>query len=325
MTIYIDAMGGDHAPLEIVKGAYLAAKEFATPLTLIGDTDIIDEIVKKENLTSDKISLIDAKQNISMDEEPANAVRKKKDASVVVAALKVKEDPGSVFVSAGSTGAVLSAALLYTGRIKGIQRPALCTLLPGKTPVLLIDNGANAECKPEYLVQFAIMGSAYMQAVMGIENPRVALANIGAEEIKGTPLYKETHQLLKETDINFIGNLEPKELLNGCADVLVCDGFTGNIILKTLEGSFLYTFGLLKKIFMSGIKTKLAAGLLKKDLYALKKTMDPSTVGGVPLLGINGGVIKAHGSSDAEAFKNAIGQAIKFQQNNVVGKITNML
>jgi glycerol-3-phosphate acyltransferase PlsX len=165
------------------------------------------------------------------------------------------------------------------------------------------------------------MGSAYMQAGMGIENPRVALANIGAEEIKGTPLYKETHQLLKETDINFIGNLEPKELLNGCADVLVCDGFTGNII-STLEGSFLYTFGLLKKIFMSGIKTKLAAGLLKKDLYALKKTMDPSTVGGVPLLGINGGVIKAHGSSDAEAFKNAIGQAIKFQQNNVVGKLT---
>ena len=325
MTIYVDVMGGDHAPLETVKGAYLAAQEFGVALTLVGQVDVISDIMKKEKLSSDKISLLNAEEIVTMDEEPAAAVRKKKDSSVVVSALKVKEDSGSVFVSAGSTGAVLSAALLYTGRIKGVQRPALCTLLPGKMPVLLIDNGANAECKAEYLVQFAVMGSAYMQAVLGIENPRVALVNIGAEEIKGTPLYKEAHQLLKDTNVNFVGNLEPKELLEGVADVVVCDGFTGNIILKTLEGSFHYTFGLLKRIFMGNTMTKLAAVILKKDLYGIKKRMDPSTTGGVPLLGINGGVIKAHGSSDAVAFKNAIGQAIKFQQNNVVGKITKML
>ena len=294
-------------------------------LTLVGKVDVISDIVKQEKLSSDKISLLNAEEIVTMDEEPAAAVRKKKESSVVVSALKVKEDSGSVFVSAGSTGAVLSAALLYTGRIKGVQRPALCTLLPGKMPVLLIDNGANAECKPEYLLQFAVMGSAYMQAVLGIERPRVALVNIGAEEIKGTPLYKETHQLLKDANVNFVGNLEPKELLDGVADVVVCDGFTGNIILKTLEGSFHYTFGLLKKIFMKNGMTKLAAAILKKDLYGIKKKMDPSTTGGVPLLGINGGVIKAHGSSDAVAFKNAIGQAIQFQQNNVVGKITKML
>ncbi len=325
MTIYVDVMGGDHAPLETIKGAYLAAQEFGVALTLVGKVDVISDIVKQEKLSSDKISLLNAEEIVTMDEEPAAAVRKKKESSVVVSALKVKEDSGSVFVSAGSTGAVLSAALLYTGRIKGVQRPALCTLLPGKMPVLLIDNGANAECKPEYLLQFAVMGSAYMQAVLGIERPRVALVNIGAEEIKGTPLYKETHQLLKDANVNFVGNLEPKELLDGVADVVVCDGFTGNIILKTLEGSFHYTFGLLKKIFMKNGMTKLAAAILKKDLYGIKKKMDPSTTGGVPLLGINGGVIKAHGSSDAVAFKNAIGQAIQFQQNNVVGKITKML
>lgn len=325
MTIYVDVMGGDHAPLETIKGAYLAAQEFGVALTLVGKVDVISDIVKQEKLSSDKISLLNAEEIVTMDEEPAAAVRKKKESSVVVSALKVKEDSGSVFVSAGSTGAVLSAALLYTGRIKGVQRPALCTLLPGKMPVLLIDNGANAECKPEYLLQFAVMGSAYMQAVLGIERPRVALVNIGAEEIKGTPLYKETHQLLKDANVNFVGNLEPKELLDGVADVVVCDGFTGNIILKTLEGSFHYTFGLLKKIFMKNGTTKLAAAILKKDLYGIKKKMDPSTTGGVPLLGINGGVIKAHGSSDAVAFKNAIGQAIQFQQNNVVGKITKML
>ena len=325
MTIYVDVMGGDHAPLETIKGAYLAAQEFGVALTLVGKVDVISDIVKQEKLSSDKISLLNAEEIVTMDEEPAAAVRKKKESSVVVSALKVKEDSGSVFVSAGSTGAVLSAALLYTGRIKGVQRPALCTLLPGKMPVLLIDNGANAECKPEYLLQFAVMGSAYMQAVLGIERPRVALVNIGAEEIKGTPLYKETHQLLKDANVNFVGNLEPKELLDGVADVVVCDGFTGNIILKTLEGSFHYTFGLLKKIFMKNGMTKLAAAILKKDLYGIKKKMDPSTTGGVPLLGINGGVIKAHGSSDAVAFKNAIGQAIQFQQNNVVGKNTKML
>ena len=325
MTIYVDVMGGDHAPLETIKGAYLAAQEFGVALTLVGKVDVISDIVKQEKLSSDKISLLNAEEIVTMDEEPAAAVRKKKESSVVVSALKEKEDSGSVFVSAGSTGAVLSAALLYTGRIKGVQRPALCTLLPGKMPVLLIDNGANAECKPEYLLQFAVMGSAYMQAVLGIERPRVALVNIGAEEIKGTPLYKETHQLLKDANVNFVGNLEPKELLDGVADVVVCDGFTGNIILKTLEGSFHYTFGLLKKIFMKNGMTKLAAAILKKDLYGIKKKMDPSTTGGVPLLGINGGVIKAHGSSDAVAFKNAIGQAIQFQQNNVVGKITKML
>jgi glycerol-3-phosphate acyltransferase PlsX len=230
MTIYVDAMGGDYAPTEIIKGASLAVETFGCALTLIGREEVIRNVAEKENLSLKQLAILDAREEIAMDEEPASAVKRKKDSSIVVGAMHAKTDPNSVFVSAGSTGAVLSAALLYTGRIKGIQRPALGTVLPGKTPTLLIDNGANAECKPEYLVQFALMGTAYMQAVLGIENPRVALVNIGAEEVKGNALYKETFPKLKAANINFIGNLEPKEFLNGYADVLVCDGFTGNIV-----------------------------------------------------------------------------------------------
>ncbi len=325
MTIYLDAMGGDHAPTEIIKGACLAVKEYQTDVTLIGNEDIIADVIRKENLSYDRITVIDAKEEIAMDEEPASAVKRKKNSSLVVGASKIKEDPSSIFVSAGSTGALLAAALLYTGRIKGIQRPALGTVLPGKTPTLLIDNGANAECKPEYLVQFALMGTIYMKALYGIESPRVALANIGSEEMKGNTLYKETFKLLKETDLNFIGNLEPKELLNGVTDIIVCDGFTGNIILKSLEGCFGYTFSLLKDVFMKSVPNKLAASVLKKDLAILKNKMDPTVYGGVPLLGINGGIIKAHGNSNAKAFKNAVRQAIIFQENNVIDNIRNRL
>ncbi len=325
MTIYIDAMGGDNAPVEIIKGACLAVSEFDVALTLVGDEDIIRNVFIKEHLSHEKITILDAKEIITMEEEPAAAVRKKKNSSMVVGALQIKEDPASVFISAGSTGALLAASLFYTGRIKGIQRPALGVLLPGEKPVLLIDNGANAECKAEYLVQFAKMGTAYMQAVLGIENPKVALVNIGTEDIKGTPLYKEAHQLLKESGINFIGNLEPKELLSAAADIAVCDGFTGNIILKTLEGCFKYTFSLMKQVFTAKPLNKLAALIVKKDLFAVKGSMDPSVHGGVPLLGINGGIIKAHGSSNAVAVKNAVRQAILFQKNNVLDKIIKML
>ena len=322
MTIYLDAMGGDNAPLSTLRGAALAVRELNVPVTLVGDEPMLRDLMQKENISLDKLSFVDAKEVITMEEEPAAAVRRKKDSSIVVGCSLVKENPGSAFVSAGSTGAVLAGALFYTGRLKGVSRPALATVLPGEKPVLLIDNGANAECKPEYLVQFAQMGAAYMKAVKGVAEPKVALVNIGTEEVKGTPLYKEAHQLLKDSDISFVGNLETKELLYGAADVAVCDGFTGNIILKTLEGAFKYTLSIVKDVFYMSGKNKLAAAVIKKDLAAKKDSLDPNAMGGVPLLGVKGCVIKAHGSSGEVAIKNAVRQAVDFLERDALGKMS---
>ena len=325
MKIFLDAMGGDNAPDEIVRGAVLAVEEYHVPLYLVGDEKILKNSLQKQNLSSENLTVIHASESIGMQEEPALAVRKKKDSSLVVMARLLKESKDGVMVSAGSTGAVLASALFCTGRIKGIQRPAIAAVIPAKKPTILIDSGANADCKAEYLLQFAQMGSAYMQGVFGVEKPRIGLVNIGTEECKGNTLYKQAHSLLQKSSLNFVGNIEGKEFLNGVCDVLVCDGFTGNVILKTIEGTLRYVLGEVKGVIMTNMKTKFGGALIKKDLYGLKTKFDPSSLGGAPLLGIKGGVIKAHGSSDAIAIKNAIHQAITFGENHVMDKIINSL
>ena len=318
--LYLDAMGGDYAPNEIIKGALLAEGKVSDKIALVGQTQVVSGALKELGAEG-RFEIIEAEEVISMDEEPAAAVRKKKKASLVVGCSLVKDDEKSAFVSAGSTGALLSAALLYTGRIKGIQRPAMGVLLPAKKPVCLIDNGANADCKPEYLLQFARMGREYLRAVHGVTDPKIALLNIGTEPAKGNAFYKETYELLSEKLENFAGNLEAKDVLEGAADVVVCDGFTGNILLKAFEGAFLYTFSAVKNTLMSGFKTKIAAALLSKDLKGLKAKFDPSSLGGVPFLGVGGCVIKAHGNSRADAVMNALRQADNFIQHEVLKKI----
>ncbi len=326
MAIYVDAMGGDNAPAAMVEGAVMAANEFGCDITLIGDDAAIERILEKMSLPTQRISVHDAKEVIDMTDDPVRAVRAKRNSSMVVGASLIKEDKYSVFLSAGSTGALLASALLFTGRIEGIHRPALTTLLPGKKPFLFLDNGANADCKAEYLVQFAKMGSVYMEAVTGVKNPKVGLLNIGAEEHKGNALIKDAHALLAgEKGIDFYGNVEPTEIFDGRCDVVVTDGFTGNIFLKTLEGTASYLLSLIKSALKSGLQAKIGGLLIKKDLKKTLKAIDPSTHGGALLLGINGGVFKTHGNSDAATVRNAIKLALTFQKENVLDRITKVL
>lgn len=326
MTIYLDAMGGDNAPVEIIQGAVDAVREYGIEITLIGDEIIINNVFTNRKLSKDGISIIDAKENIDMNEEPVAAVRKKKDSPMVVGCSLVKGSHDSAFVSAGSTGALLSAALLYAGRIKGVQRPALCSIFNMGKPIVLLDNGANADCKPEYFVQFAKMGMAYASVAADIKEPKVGLLNIGTEDIKGNALYKEAHQLLKDDEnIEFAGNVEANHIFNSDADVIVCDGFTGNVLLKTMEGSFKTALNLVKDILCANTLNKLAALIVKKDISEKKSILDPKAYGGVPLLGINSTVIKAHGNSDAYAIKNALYQASKLLENDVLKKVTETL
>ncbi len=327
MNIYIDAMGGDNAPEEIIKGAVSAAAKYAVHITLVGDENTVAPLLKKYIRSGCDIDIIHAGEVIGMDEEPVSAIRRKKDSSMVIGADKVKGDASAAFISAGSTGALLAAALFVTGRLKGVQRPAMCTLIAaGSRPVALIDNGANADCKPEQLIQFAKMGCAYYTAVTGEKDPSVGLVNIGTEEIKGNQFYKEAHALLAaDESLRFVGNIEGNALLRGKADVVVCDGFTGNVILKTLEGAFRFVMDMLKNIFYKNILSKLAAGVIKKDLQAKKSMLDPKAYGGVPFLGVNGLVIKAHGNSDAFAIENAVKQAKQLIEGKVLDKISETL
>jgi glycerol-3-phosphate acyltransferase PlsX len=320
MKIAVDAMGGDHAPLEIVKGVELALKAFPDlEVTLFGNENLIKETLT----TTDRVSIVHTEEKIYSDEDPVMAVRRKKTASLVLAATAVKNGEADAIVSAGSTGAVLTAGLFVIGRIEGIERPALAPTFPtvdGKGFVLL-DVGANAECKPKYLQQFAIMGSIYAEKVRGIKNPRVGLINIGTEENKGNELAKATFELLKETNLNFVGNIEAREILNGPADVLVTDGWTGNMVLKTTEGVAMSLFKMMKEAMTSDLKSKLAAAVLKPNLKKLKNKMDYSEYGGACLFGIKFPVIKAHGSSDAIAFYNAIRQARIMVEANLAEEI----
>ena len=322
MKIIIDAMGGDKAPLEIIKGAAMAKKEHAdVSICLVGNSSIIKQISKENDIDISDIEIVHASDEIKMCDPPLS-IRNRPDSSLRVALDMLQRGDGDALVSAGSTGAVHTGATLYVKRPDGISRASIGALFPFVNTVVLMDSGANIQVTPDHLVQFAIMGSIYMKEMFGIESPRVGLLNNGAEEIKGTKLQVEAYKKLSNTDgINFIGNVEGNEVPMGKCDVLVTDGFTGNIFLKLSEGMGKLVFAKLKGIFKSSFKTKLAYLLIKKDLKGFKKDFDASEHGGAPILGLKKTVIKAHGSSDAKAIKNAVRQAIMFADCNIGGKI----
>ncbi len=320
-TIAIDAMGGDNAPNDIIKGALDARREIeGIEIVFLGKKDIIQKQLEKYEETAE---IIDTQQVIHTGDKPLIAIRRKKDSSLVKGLLMIKDNTADAFVSAGNTGAIFAGALFNVGRIKGVDRPALAVILPTKTGrTILLDIGANADCKEKYLVQFAKMGRAYMKFVEGIENPTVGLINIGSEEEKGSELYRNVHQMMKKDEsLNFVGNVEPRDALNSAADVLVCDGFTGNVLLKTLEGMATYLFKNIKIELMRNIWTKLAAAILKKGFINVKSKLDHKEHGGTPLLGVRGCVIKAHGSTDAYSFKRAILQAKIYLDKDITNVI----
>ncbi len=323
MKIIVDAFGGDNAPVEIVKGAISAAEKYGLEILFTGDEQKIRDVMNEYSFDGKNVEIVNTTELITMHDEPVKAVRSKKDSSLVVGATLLKEGRGDAYVSAGSTGALLTAATLIVGRIKGIKRPALATVIPTeKGASLLLDCGANVECKPDYLQQFAIMGSVYAAPMLGIDNPTVGLLNNGTEETKGTEVHKQANALLENTEhINYIGNIEAKEYIMGGCDVLVADGFSGNIFLKTMEGTAKLIMKEIKGIFLSSLKNKLAALAVKGSVNGLKKRMDASEYGGAPLLGISKPVIKAHGNSDAKGFESAIRQAMNFVNAGIVETI----
>ena len=329
MKIIVDAMGGDNAPASNVRGALRAVKELGAEVILVGRGEDILAVLAEDGIKElpAGIEIAHASEVVEICDNPATAFKEKKDSSLTVGLNLLKEGKGDAFVSAGSTGALLSAATLMVKRIKGIRRAALAPVVPtGKGGAILIDGGATAECTPEYLLQFAFMGSYYAERVMGRPEPRVGLLNIGAEESKGTDLQRETWKLLKKADaegrIQFAGNVEGKEAVLGAVDVIVTDGYSGNIFLKTMEGAGSFMAGEMKKMFMKSITTKLAALLVKDGIRDFKRMMDSREVGGTALVGISKPVIKAHGSSDAYAIRNAIRQAMQFAASGIIDDIT---
>ncbi len=318
MKIIVDAMGGDLAPKAPLQGAVQAINELGVQVIAVGDIEKMRTVLREENLSEEGLELVHASEVIGMDEEATDVLKKKPDSSLAVACSLLKEGRGEALVSAGSTGALLVGGTLLVGRIRGIKRPAIATVLPGlQKPWLLIDCGANAECRAEMLLQFAAMGTAYQECVMGVQNPSVALANNGSEETKGTALQLEAYKLLQNSGLNFLGNIEGRDIPGGKADVVVCDGFTGNMILKVEEGLAKMFSSMLKEMFYKNAKTKLAGAALKPELAEFKKKFDYKEYGGAPLLGIRHPVLKAHGSSDAKAIKNAIRQAKSCVENNI--------
>lgn len=321
MKIILDLMGGDNAPLAPLDGAAQAVKEYGVEIIGLGDEALIRKTAAENNISLDGIQLVNCTENIEMCDEPARAVRQKKDSSIVVGLNMLKDGKGDAFVSAGSTGALHVGTSLIVRALRGIKRPALATMIPAqKKAYLLLDCGANVECRADMLIAFAVMGTCYMQRVEGRQDPSVALVNNGAEESKGTPLLREVHQMLKKTPgIRFVGNVEPRDVPTGNVDVVVCDGFTGNVILKLTEGLAKTLIGQLKPVFMKNLRTKLAFLAVKDGMKEFKKKMDADEYGGAPLLGAARPVIKAHGSSNAKAFKNAIRQAKLCVEGDVVG------
>ena len=322
--VALDAMGGDNAPGEIVKGAIDAIhKRKDIKVFLVGQEDLIEKELKQYTYEKDQIEIVNATEVIETAEPPVMAIRKKKDSSIVVAMNMVKKGEADAFVSAGNSGAVLVGGQLIVGRIKGIERPPLAPLLPTATGVsLLIDCGANVDARPSHLVQFAKLGSIYMEHIMGIQNPRVAIVNIGAEEEKGNALVKETFPLLKECEsINFIGSIESREIPNGMADVIVCEAFVGNVILKLYEGVGSVLIRKVKQGMMTSLRSKIGALLVKPALKETLKSFDASEHGGAPLLGLNGLVVKTHGSSKAKEVSNSIIQCVTFKEQDINEKI----
>ena len=322
MRIVIDAMGGDNAPVATVKGAVEAVKSYNIDVILTGNESMIEEQLAKYDYAREKIEIVHCSEIITNEDKPVSAIREKKDSSMAVALKLVKEKKADAIVSAGNTGALLAGGLLILGRIKGIDRPALAPPYPTTDGMsVLIDGGANSDCKPRNLLEFGIMGSVYAEKVLEIKKPSVCIVNIGIEEEKGSEIVKEAHKLCKNGPFNFKGNIEARDIPAGYADVIVCDGFTGNVILKLTEGLADSIFRLLKEEFVKNTLRKIGASLLKSGFKDFKERFDYTEYGGAPFLGVKGVLIKAHGSSDAKAVKNAIRQGIKFVENNVIDDI----
>ena len=323
MKIVIDGMGGDNAPKSNVEGAISAIKEYNVDLIITGDKYILEKEFSNYEFDRTKLEIVHTTEIIENEDKPVKAIRSKKDSSMVVALRLVKEGKADAIISAGNTGALLAGGLFVVGRIKGIDRPCLCPAIPNvkRGMTLIADGGANADCKSRNLVEFAAMSNIYAKKVLNIDSPKVALANVGIEEGKGNDLVKKAYEELKNIDLNFIGNVEARDVINAYTDIIVCDGFTGNILLKAAEGVAMSVLSLLKETFLASTKGKMGAMLLKNDLRKLKSFMDYAEYGGAPLLGVNGGVIKAHGTSDSRAIKNAINQGIKFAEGNVIKDI----
>lgn len=324
IRVVVDAMGGDNAPVEPIKAAVEAAKEYPeVEIILVGKEDVIKRELSKYESPKDRISIVHAGEVIETGEPPVNAIRKKKDSSIVVGMNLLKKKEADAFVSSGSTGAVLVGGQLIVGRLKGVERPPLAPLIPtAKGFSLLVDCGANVDARSSHLVQFAKMGSIYMESIMGIKNPRVGIVNIGAEEEKGNALVKETYPLLKECpDINFIGNVEARDIPAGVCDVIVCDAFVGNVILKLCEGVASTVLHKIKDAMMSSFLSRIGALLVKKPMKNTMKVFDASEYGGAPMLGLNGLVVKSHGNATSKEFKHAIVQCVQFSKQRINDKI----
>ena len=325
MKIILDAMGGDHAPEAPVLGAIEAAQTYGSQITLGGRGEEILEVMKKHGIDTlpDGVEIANAEDVVDMHDDPANVIRKKPNSSMVVGLKMLAEGQGDAFISAGSTGALLTGATLIVKRVKGIRRAAMGPAMPNKAggKTVILDCGANAECTPEFLLQFGLVGSLHAKATYGVENPKVGLLNIGTEDTKGTPLQKESYALLQQASqkgiINFVGNVEARDVPLGAVDVVVCDGFAGNVLLKSIEGTAMFMGSLISKMFKKSIISKLAAALVMKDIKAFKKLLDYREIGGTQFLGIQKPVIKAHGSSDQVAFRNAVRQAEEAAGRNI--------
>ncbi len=323
MKVLVDAFGGDHAPLEIIKGCRLCLERYENlTITLVGNEEIIRKTAQEHQLSLEGLEILHAPDILTMEDDAGEVLKSKKDSSMAVGLRTLAEGGGDAFLSAGNSGALIMGATLIVKRIKGVKRPAFSPVMPTSDgPVLLIDAGANVEARPEMLLQFGIMGSVYMENVLHISNPRVALANVGTEDHKGGELQHEAFRLLKQTNLNFIGNVEGRDIPAGVCDVIVADGFTGNIILKMYEGVAKELMKRIKEMFYKNLKTKMAAGLIKKDLYALKQYYDYSQYGASPVIGAAKPVLKAHGSAKAEAIVTSMKSVIDFTANHVNDKI----
>lgn len=323
MRVILDGMGGDNAPVEIVKGAVEAAKEIDHEIYIVGIEEQIYAELEKYDYDKNQIKVVHASEVIENDDSPVKAIRRKKDSSMVVGLNMIKNGEGDLWVSAGNTGAQVVGGRLILGKIEGIDRPALASIYPilGDKPSLLVDAGASSETKAHNLLEYGTMGSLYMEKVWGRPNPRVGLVNLGVEETKGTAVTKEAYKMLSKAPINFIGNVEAREVPAGACDVIVCDGFVGNVILKLTEGLAWNILKLIKKKFVDGVKAKIGALFLKDKVYEMKAEFDYSEYGGAPILGIDGPMIKMHGSSEANAVKNTIIKGIPYAEENVIDKI----
>lgn len=326
MKIIVDAFGGDNAPLEVIKGSAMAVEQLGVEIILTGDENKIKAAAAENNISLNGISIMHTESVIDIHEEPTSIIKERSDCSMAIGLKALADGEGDAFVSAGSTGALVVGATFIAKRIKGIKRAALAPVMPtDKGYMMLVDAGANVDCRPEMLVQFGIMGSCYMERVLGVKSPKVGLINVGAEDTKGREMDIEAYKMLKEAPVNFYGNLEARDIPLGECEVVVSDGFTGNVALKLYEGMGSYFSHTLKDMLMGSFGGKLAALLIMKKIKAFKKKMDYSETGGAVLMGISKPVIKAHGSSNAKAFYNAIRQAKNCVDGDIIGEITKSL